>query len=201
MRITDMPVLDRRSECCLSVARNVMTITATTTWPAPGAGAPGPRPSPRSLPGRRSRRRRGCGHRDVLGTPEDELGARGDAWRCGATGWSRRTRPPLPACRTLPRAPPGRRRSRVRRSGTGRRGRLGALDLDLGAPRGVGLEVPTSASSSVLGFRPGHDAHRDLRAASGISTFEDPAMLGHVEADRVDRRVGPEPRRRPGPCR
>ena len=60
------------------------------------------------------------------------------------------------------------------------------------APGRVGLEVPDERVELLLGSEPGTIRIESLALASGMSTFEDPAIERHVDPDRRDRRVGPQ---------
>ena len=111
---------------------------------------------------------------------------------CAAAGSTRRSRP-------LPR---GSRRRRERGTCRGvagavggaleRRRLLGAAHLDLRTPGRVRLQVGDEGVELGRGFRAGHDAHRDLRARLRDQDVGGGGDVGHVDADRVDRRLGPE---------
>ena len=74
-----------------------------------------------------------------------------------------------------------------------RRRLLGALNAHLGAPRRVGLEVGDQGVELGLRVGAGDDPHRDLRPRLGDEHVRRAGDPRHVDADRADRRVGPQP--------
>ena len=117
---------------------------------------------------------------DVLGTPQDELGARARRpGGCRAAGWSRRC-PPRPT--GLPKASfqghAERRRTPDRRSCTRTAGAALTRLTSTCAPHGACVSrCATRASSSFSGSDPGTIRIETLAATSGTTTLDAPAML------------------------
>ena len=135
-----------------------------------------------------------AGDRDVLGPPEHELGSgRGLLERAQQRDGS-------PAARLAGGFAEGARRARrARRRTPGRRSRRGTAGppscacTSTWAPHGAcASRCATSASSSWLGLGSRDDAHRDLRAGLGNEHVGRRRDGGHVDADGVDRGLGPQ---------